>query len=218
MPFDLILLPVMFNTAFCVDDPSLAEDADGETLQWMQSLAKQKNAAVCGSLLYKEKGSVYNRFIFVAPEGILGRYSKHHLFSLVDENKYLSKGNEKTIIPYKGWKIQPFICYDLRFPTWCDNSSEADLQLFVANWPQKRIHHWSILLQARAIENQCYVAGVNRVGNDIHGNEHNGRSSVFDATGAALCRMDGIGVEVVTLRRETLDAHRKKYPFRKDRD
>lgn len=215
---DIIVLPEMFSTAFCVDDTSLAEDIHGETVIWLKNLAKQKNTVICGSILFKENELYFNRFLFVEPNGNVQHYNKHHLFSLVDEDKYLTKGNEKILINYKGWKIQPFICYDIRFPAWCANNDNADLQLYVANWPKKRSHHWKILLQARAIENQCYTIGVNRIGSDFYHNEHDGCSSVFDYTGTQLSLLENTnGIEIVTLSKDELEKHKKRYPFWKDR-
>lgn len=215
---DIIVLPEMFTTAFCVDDMSLAEDIDGETVAWMKRIAKEKNTAVCGSILFKEKEHYYNRFLFVEPKGAIHPYNKHHLFSLVGEEKNLTKGTNKILIHYKGWKLQPFICYDIRFPAWCQNDDNADVQLYVANWPAKRIHHWKLLLQARATENQCYVVGVNRIGDDFYDNVHNGQSGVFDFSGKEVYLMDNRnGIEVVKLSKENLEKHKERYPFWKDR-
>jgi len=215
---DIIVLPEMFSTAFCVDDTSLAEDIHGETVIWLKNLAKQKNTVICGSIFFKENELYFNRFLFLEPNGNMQHYNKHHLFSLVDEDKYLTKGNEKILINYKGWKIQPFICYDIRFPAWCANNDNADIQLYVANWPKKRSHHWKILLQARAIENQCYTIGVNRIGSDFYHNEHDGCSAVFDYTGTQLSLLENTnGIEIVTLSKDELEKYKKRYPFWKDR-
>ena len=215
---DVIVLPEMFSTAFCVDETPLAEDINGETVAWMKYLAKEKNCAICGSILFKENNEYFNRFLFVEPNENIHHYNKHHLFSLVGEDKYLTKGNEKIVIDYKGWKIQPFICYDIRFPAWCANNDDADIQLYVANWPKKRSHHWKILLQARAIENQCYTIGVNRIGNDFYNHEHDGCSAVFDFAGNQLLLLENIeGIEIVTLSKDELEAHKLRYPFWKDR-
>jgi omega-amidase len=215
---DIIILPEMFTTAFCVDDVRLAEDINGGTTSWMQRMAKEKNAAICGSILYKEDSHYYNRFLFVEPNGKIHFYNKHHLFSLVNEHQYLTKGNDKLVISFRGWKLQPFICYDIRFPAWCQNDDNADVQIYVANWPAKRIHHWKLLLQARATENQCYVAGVNRIGTDFYGNAHNGQSAVIDYSGKEICHLAGEnGIEVVKLSKDNLENHKERYPFWKDR-
>jgi omega-amidase len=215
---DIIVLPEMFTTAFCVDDMSLAEDENGGTVHWMKKLAAEKKAAICGSILFTEANRYFNRFLFVEPDGKISFYDKHHLFSLVGEDQLLSKGTEKAVLEYEGWKIRPFICYDLRFPAWCQNDENADVQIYVANWPAKRIHHWSLLLQARAIENQCFVVGVNRIGYDASGNEHNGCSAAFDYSGATLCTLENVtGIEIVKLSKTELEKHKERYPFRKDR-
>lgn len=215
---DIIVLPEMFTTAFCVDDMSLAEDVKGETVSWMKQIAKEKNCAICGSILFEEDNKYFNRFLFVESNGNITHYSKHHLFSLVGEDKNLTKGKEKILIDYKGWKIQPFICYDIRFPAWCQNDDDADVQIYVANWPQKRIHHWKLLLQARATENQCYVVGVNRIGDDFYGNAHNGQSAIIDFAGKEICASgDKNGIEIVKLSKENLESHKERYPFWKDR-
>ncbi len=215
---DIIVLPELFNTAFCIDDLSLAEDANGETISFLKSISIEKNCAIGGSFLFNENNKVYNRFCFVAENEIKYHYDKHYLFSLVGEDKFLTKGVEKIFIDYKGWKIQPFICYDIRFPAWCQNDDNADLQIYVASWPQKRVHHWQTLLQARAIENQCYTLGVNRIGPDFYDNAHNGHSSVYDFTGNKICDMQTKnGIEIVKISKIELDKHKERYPFWKDR-
>lgn len=215
---DIIVLPELFNTAFCIDDLSLAENENSETVAWMKQISNQKKCAICGSILIKENGKVYNRFLFIENNEIKYRYNKHQLFSLVNEDKYLEKGNEKILIDFKGWKIQPFICYDLRFPTWCQNTENTDVQIYIASWPKKRIHHWTTLLQARAIENQCYTIGVNRIGFDFYNNEHNGNSVVYDFKGDLILNMnDKNGIDVVTLSIKNLNEHKTRYPFWKDR-
>lgn len=215
---DVIVLPEMFTTGFCVDDMSLAENENGTTVNWMKKLAAEKQTAICGSILFAEGSNFYNRLLFVQPDGNIIAYNKHHLFSLVGEDKLLTKGSEKIFFVYKGWKIQPLICYDLRFPAWCQNDENADLQIYVANWPEKRIHHWLPLLKARSIENQCYVVGVNRIGNDNLGNAHNGCSIVFDYKGLEIVRSEQLnGIEIVKLNKTELEKHKERYPFWKDR-
>ena len=215
---DIFVLPEMFTTAFCVDDMELAEEMNGTTVQWMQGIAKKTDAAICGSILFKEKEHYYNRFLFVEPNGAIHHYDKYHLFSLVGEEKNLTKGASRILVSYKGWNLQPFICYDIRFPAWCQNDDNADIQIYVANWPQKRIHHWKLLLQARATENQCYVVGVNRTGDDFYGNAHNGQSAVIDFAGNVICDAGNTdGIEIVKLSKENIETHRKRYPFWKDR-
>ncbi len=215
---DIIVLPEMFTTAFCVDDMSLTEDINGETVLRLKKISQEKNCAICGSILFKEDDKYFNRLLFTEPNGNISFYDKHQLFGLTGEDKFLTKGTEKIIIDYKGWKIQPFICYDIRFPAWCQNDSNADLQIYVANWPAKRIHHWLPLLKVRAIENQCYVVGVNRIGDDFYGNAHNGMSAVFDYAGNEIWSSgDKNGIEIVKLSKEDLEIHKERYPFWKDR-
>lgn len=217
-PIDIIILPELFNTAFCIDDISLAEDKNGITFAFMKEIAQSRNCAVCGSFLFKEDNNIYNRFVFIEENYTTFYYDKHYLFSLVNEDKQLNFGKQKVVIEYKNWKIQPFICYDIRFPAWCQNDDNVDAQIYVASWPQKRIHHWQTLLQARAIENQCYTVGVNRIGNDFYGNAHNGNSMVYDFAGNLLANMeDRNGIEIVTLSKENLQQHKLRYPFWKDR-
>lgn len=216
---DVIVLPEMFSTAFSMDSASLAEPMDGPGVTWMQQLAYSYDCAICGSLIIKEDGQYYNRFIWVEPSGVLHTYDKHHLFSLLEEDHHYTAGKSHTIFEYKGWRIQPFICYDLRFPAWCRNVHEADLQIFVANWPERRSGHWSLLLQARAIENQCYVAGVNRIGLDKNEVNHTGDSAIYNAYGETLVSYRSEEkVFTVSLSAEHLQKCREKFPFLKDRD
>lgn len=217
-PVDVFVLPELFNTAFCIDDVMLAEDNNGKTIQWMLQMAVNKQAVLCGSILWKAQQQFFNRCLWVTPNGEIKSYDKHQLFSLVGEQNYLTKGTAKTVFLHKGWKIQPFICYDLRFPAWCQNDAQADVQLYVANWPQKRIHHWKLLLQARAIENQCYVVGVNRIGADFYGNAHNGQSAAIDFTGNIIVEAkERDGIEIAEISKDELEKHRQRYPFWKDR-
>ena len=163
---DLIVLPEMFSTGFTMNPETVAETMNGETISWMQTLAKHKNSAITGSLVIVENGKYYNRLVFVLPSGEIKHYDKRHLFSLAGEEKVYTKGKTKLIIEYKGFKICPLICYDLRFPVFSRNVEDYDVLLYVANWPKPRINAWNALLKARAIENMCYVVGVNRIGED----------------------------------------------------
>lgn len=217
---DLIVLPEMFNTGFLMDQPG--EDMTGEsaiTLEYMARWSKQTGAAICGSIAIREAGKAYNRFLLVQEGSVAAYYDKRHLFGMLEEDRYFSPGNRRVVVELKGWRIQPFICYDLRFPAWCRNTEEADLQLYVANWPAKRIHHWKLLLQARAVENQCYVAGVNAVGTDNFGNVFSGDSTMLDYSGETLGSLPGrAGWMSFTLSKKNLLAYRKRYPFLQDRD
>ena len=180
---DIILLPEMFNTAFCPKSLHLAEKMDGTTVNWMRKVAKNKNCTIAGSLMIQENGKIYNRLLWITKNGAISTYDKRHLFSLIKENETLSKGKDRLIIEEEGWKICPLICYDLRFPVFSRNDEEYDLLIYLANWPIKRIDAWDTLLKARSIENQCYTIGVNRVGEDGNNVSFNGHSKVFDAFG-----------------------------------
>jgi predicted amidohydrolase len=220
---DIIVLPEMFTTAFSMRPELLAEPINGKSVQWMIQMAQHTSAAICGSLIIQEekKGArqYFNRFVWAQPDGTIITYNKHHLFNLVEENKHFEAGNEQVIIPFKGWKIQPFICYDLRFPVWCRNTSNADLQIYVANWPTKRSEHWKVLLKARAIENQCFVVGVNRIGNDNNAVYHSGDSSIYNFAGENLFTVaDHFAVHTETLSLQELSTYRARYPFLADKD
>lgn len=221
---DLILLPEMFSTGFSMNAAAFAEEMDGPTLNWMAERAAKQAAVLCGSLMIREKGRFHNRLIWMRPDGSYEQYDKRHLFGLGEEDKTFSRGQKHLIVELNGWKICPMICYDLRFPVWSRNtinndSPAYDLLIYTANWPQKRIHHWESLLPARAVENQCYVIGLNRWGYD--GNEiyHDGRSMVIDPDAKILWKGQD-AEEGVTL---SLDAHelalkRRQLPFLKDAD
>src|SRR5690606_35891756 len=161
-PVDIIVLPEMFTTGFSMHAAKLAETMQGDTVQWMQSIAKQQQVAITGSLIIKEDNQFYNRLLFVHPDGNIETYDKRHTFTLAGEDKVYASGTEKKIIHYKGWKLCPLVCYDLRFPVWARNVEAYDVLIYVANWPHVRVHAWDTLLKARAIENMAYCVGVNR--------------------------------------------------------
>lgn len=217
---DLILLPEMFSTGFSMQPMQLWDEPHGDTLYWMQTLAGKYQAAVAGSAIIKEEGNFYNRLFFVYPSGEFKTYDKKHLFTLAGEEKVYSAGNKHLLVEYKGWRIMPLVCYDLRFPVWCRNAFEADLQLYVANWPERRSDAWKTLLKARAIENMCFVAGLNRVGND--GNEvgHSGDSAVYNELGESLLKLEPFKEEVKTveLDKEQMMSSRQRFQFLSDRD
>ena len=214
---DLIVLPEMFTTAFCINGNT--ETMNGASVQWMLQKAKSLNAAVCGSLIIQEDNKRYNRFVWVTPNGEVEYYDKRHLFSLMGEGDQFAVGVERKLINYKGWKICPQICYDLRFPVYSRNDLGYDVLLYVANWPARRIVAWDKLLQARAIENQSYVVGVNRVGEDINNISFPGHSAVYDALGETLVFIAGEEkVEVATLDKGLLTETRERLPFLKDMD
>jgi len=217
---DIIILPEMFSTGFSVESTHLAETMEGETVAWMKSISHKKNSVLCGSMMINENGNVYNRLLWVEPNGFIQHYDKRHLFSLIDEQKYFTAGTERLIIEYKGWKICPLICYDLRFPVFSRNDVNYDLCFYVANWPDKRIAAWDTLLKARAIENQTYVIGLNRVGIDGYKAEYSGHSQVIDPKGDIIASApeNEIGLVELTLSKSHLETLRERLPFLDDRD
>lgn len=216
---DLIILPEMFTTGFTMNPEQLAESMNGETINWMKDNALRRDSAICGSLIIEEGGLYFNRFIWVNPDNSIQFYDKRHLFSFAGENEKYTPGNSKTIIEYKGWKICPMVCYDLRFPVWSRNLEDYDILIYVANWPVKRKHAWKSLLVARAIENQSYVIGVNRVGFDINGYFYSGETSIMNALGEIIhIRSHSEDIYTTTLNKEELLKIRKQLPFLSDRD
>lgn len=216
---DLIVLPEMFSTGFTMNPEAVFETMQGETVLWLQSLAKAKKVAITGSLVIKENDNFYNRLVFVFPSGEMQIYDKRHLFSLAGEDKVYSAGNQKLIVEYLGWKICPLICYDLRFPVFARNTEDYDLLLYVANWPKTRIQAWDILLKARSVENLCYTIGVNRIGLDNNNFEHNGHSQTVDFLGNYVLEpQETEGVFIVELNKEKLFETRNKLGFLNDRD
>lgn len=217
--FDLFVLPEMFSSGFTMNPENVAESMDGITVSWMKALALKNDCAICGSLVISENNSFYNRFIFVHPNGKIDFYDKRHLFTLAGEHERYSKGNKKVIIEYKGWKICPQICYDLRFPVFSRNQEDYDLLLYVANWPKPRINAWDILLKARAVENMCYVIGVNRIGFDENGHEYVGHSQVIDELGNSITNAaNDLGVFITVLDQQKMLETRKKLKFLDDKD
>jgi omega-amidase len=216
---DLIVLPEMFSTGFTMNPKAVAETMDGETVLWLQSLAKAKKTAITGSLVIKENGNFYNRLVFVFPSGEIQFYDKRHLFTLAGEDKVYTAGSSKLIVDYVGWKICPLVCYDLRFPVFARNVEDYDLLLNVANWPKSRIQAWDILLQARSVENMCYTIGVNRVGLDNNNFEHNGHSQAIDFMGNYILKpQEEEAVFIIELSKEKLLEARNKFGFLNDRD
>ena len=216
---DLIVLPEMFTSGFTMNPKAVAESMQGETVLWLQALAKAKNAAITGSLVIEEKGNFYNRLVFVFPSGAIKTYDKKHLFTLAGEDKAYTSGTQKMLIEYQGFKICPLICYDLRFPVFARNTEEYDVLIYVANWPKPRINAWDALLKARAIENMCYTIGVNRMGEDPNKHDYPGHSQVIDELGNYLIAPQEIeGVFITTLNKNTLEANRQKFGFLNDRD
>jgi len=192
---------------------------NGETVSWMQSLAKAKNCAITGSLVITENNNFYNRLVFVFPSGEMQHYDKRHLFSLAEEDKTYTSGKEKLLIEYKGWKICPLICYDLRFPVFSRNVENYDLLLYVASWPKPRINAWDALLKARAIENMSYVVGVNRIGLDANNFEYVGHSQAIDFLGNYIVEpFENEAVKILTLDKNQMLETRQKLNFLNDQD
>ncbi|PJE39669.1 MAG: nitrilase family protein [Flavobacterium sp.] len=216
---DLIVLPEMFSSGFTMNPKAGAEKMNGETIAWLQHLAKAKDCAITGSLVIEENGKYYNRLVFVYPNGELKTYDKRHLFTLAGEDKVYTAGREKLIIEYKGFRICPLICYDLRFPVFARNVEDYDVLIYVANWPKPRINAWDILLKARAVENMSYAIGVNRIGMDENELEYVGHTQAVDFLGNYLLEaQETDGVFIVELDKEKLLETRSKLAFLKDKD
>lgn len=217
---DMIVLPEMFSTGFTMNAKTVAETMDGKTVSWMKKKALKTHAAIVGSLVISEDNKFYNRLLFVEPSGDIHIYDKRHTFTLSGEDKIYASGTKKTVIDYKGWKICPQVCYDLRFPVWTRNIENYDVLLFVANWPKPRIIAWNSLLKARAIENMSYCLGVNRVGLDDAQNEYCGHSAAYDVLGNEMTafKSNREQIEVVTLEKNHINFYRNKLKFLNDRD
>lgn len=234
----VVLLPEMFSTGFSMKPEKLAETMEGETVQWMKRIAAEKKIILGGSVIIEEDGNYYNRFIWMLPNGTYGFYNKRHRFAFAGEDKHYTAGTERFIASVNGWKVNLLVCYDLRFPVWARQTSslaplqqsrrgemdasdvlEYDILIYVANWPERRSHAWKTLLQARAIENQCYVIGVNRVGNDGNDIYHSGDSMVVDPLGEVLYhKKDDEDIFTITLKKEDLNTIREKFQFWRDGD
>ncbi|GGZ85165.1 amidohydrolase [Algibacter mikhailovii] len=217
---DLIILPEMFSSGFTMNASAVSETMSGPTVLWMQAMALKRDTAIMGSIVITEDNQFYNRLLFVEPSGKISYYDKRHTFTLVGEDKIYTAGNKKIILNYKGWKICPLICYDLRFPVWARNTEDYDVLIYVANWPKPRVSAWDALLKARAIENMCYCIGVNRVGLDGVQSEYSGHSAVYDVLGNEITAITPFEeqVESVTLEKRHIEAYRNKLKFLNDRD
>jgi predicted amidohydrolase len=230
---EIVVLPEMFSTGFSMQPALLAETMEGETVAWMKRISAQKKIILTGSVIIEEKGNYFNRLLWVLPNGQFGVYDKRHRFAFAGENDHYTAGSKRLIASVKGWKINLQVCYDLRFPVWARQAPpppasgevgrgadlEYDLIIYVANWPERRKHAWKTLLQARAIENQTYVVGVNRVGDDGNHIYHSGNSMVVDPLGEILhTEENNETVFTVVLQKEKLEEVRNKFPFWKDAD
>src|ERR1043166_9089231 len=234
---EVVVLPEMFSTGFSMQPKKLAETMEGETLEWMKRVAARKKIILTGSLIIKDSTpggeAYYNRLVWVLPNGQVGHYDKRHLFAYGDEDQHYTPGEKRLISSVNGWKINLLVCYDLRFPVWSRQASpltplqrrreesalEYDVLIYVANWPERRVHAWTTLLRARAIENQCYVIGVNRTGDDGNKIHYTGESMAIDPMGEILYhKKDEEDIFTVTLDRSVLEKTREKFPFWKDAD
>ncbi|MFZ4769396.1 MAG: amidohydrolase [Ferruginibacter sp.] len=229
---EIVVLPEMFSTGFSMRPKDLAETMEGDTVNWMKEIAQKYRVVLTGSVIIEENEKYYNRMIWMLPNGQFAYYDKRHLFAFAGEHRQYTAGNKRLIAQVKGWKINLQVCYDLRFPVWArqqtvlpqteeenSKSSEYDLLIYVANWPERRSHAWKTLLCARAIENQCYVVGVNRVGKDGNDIYHSGNSMVIDPLGEVLYHMaDEEDTFTITLQKDQLENVRTKFPFWKDGD
>jgi omega-amidase len=219
-PTDLIILPEMFSTGFSMHARELAEKMTGKAVTWMRAKAAEKNAVITGSVMVADGGRFYNRLVWARPHGDPLTYDKRHLFRYAGEEKIFTPGDRHLTVEIKGWRIRPFICYDLRFPIWVRNLNLAyDLAVFVANWPAKRAAHWRALLRARAIENQSFVAAVNRVGTDGNGFEFNGYSALIAPAGRVLFEEANTAcTPTLQLKHKTLEDYRSRFPAWMDAD
>lgn len=221
---EIVVLPEMFSTGFSMQPKLFAETMEGETVEWMKRVSSENGIVLTGSMIAEENGHYFNRLVWMLPNGQFGYYDKRHLFAYAGEHAEYTAGNKRLIASVKGWKINLQVCYDLRFPVWARQQTqngmpEYDLLIYVANWPEKRSHAWKTLLCARAIENQCYVVGVNRVGNDGNNIYHSGNSLVIDPLGQVLYHMaDEEDVNTITLSKEKLAEVRTRFPFLNDAD
>lgn len=223
---NIIVLPEMFSTGFSMNPAPLAETMQGPTVQWMKEVSARNRMIITGSIIIEENGKYYNRLIWMLPDGSTGYYNKRHLFAFAGEHNYYSSGNRRLIASVNSWKINLIVCYDLRFPVWIrqkpsveNHEAEYDILIVVANWPQKRAHAWKSLLIARAIENQCYVVGVNRIGNDGKGIYHSGDSMIVDPLGEVLAIATNIEEALSFVPdKEFLEKTREGLPFLRDGD
>jgi omega-amidase len=217
---DVIILPEMFTTGFTMNIDKAAEPMTDKAVSWLVAKARQKQAHIMGSVIIEEDKKYFNRLVWATPDGKILTYDKKHLFRMAGEHKVFSAGNSHLTVSVNGWKLRTFICYDLRFPIWCRNiQNQYDAAIFIANWPAKRAHHWKLLLPARAVENQCYVIGVNRVGPDANGFAHSGDSSIIDPIGNIVFQKADIRcIHTETLSYEKVKQFRETFAAWQDAD
>jgi omega-amidase len=226
-PTDLIVLPEMFSTGFTMNAEGMAEEMSGKSMQWLKKKAHEKGCVIMGSLVMHDNGKFYNRLVWMRPDGTYEAYDKRHLFRMANEHQHYTAGAKRIIVDLKGWKICPLVCYDLRFPAWsrnkftgADHAPSFDCLIYIANWPERRNHHWKSLLPARAIENQCYVIGVNRVGKDGKDIDYSGDSVALTPKGEVISSIEPHEekTETVTLSWSELEEYRKAFPVGMDAD
>ena len=217
---DLILLPEMFTTGFSMNPAQLAEEMNGVSVSWLKTRAAELGCVIAGSIMVKENNRFFNRLIWMQPSGEFSTYDKGHLFRMGNEHRIYTKGKQQLIRKIGDWRVKTLICYDIRFPVWSRNRNNYDLLVYVANWPEPRREIWKTLLKARAIENQAYVIGVNRIGSDGNGIDYSGDSAVVDPKGIVISNIQPYEeqVEIVTLSMKELKEFRKKFPVLPDRD
>lgn len=217
---DILILPEMFTTGFSMEPEKLAEDMQGPTVEWMQEKAKDWNCVLTGSIIIDSKGNYMNRLLWVTPSGQISYYDKKHLFRMGEENEHYTSGKEILITKLNEWRFRPLICYDLRFPVWSRNRSDYDVLLYVANWPESRREVWKNLLVARALENQAYAVGVNRIGEDGRDISYSGDSLVIDPRGQIISRTkpNFEAVETLSISLDELQDFREKFPVHLDAD
>lgn len=216
---DVVILPEVFNSGFSMNVAATAQRMDGPTISWMRETANRLQTALCGSLAIKVDNHVFNRFVMALPDGQLLHYDKRHLFRMGGEHQRYAPGQKRCIWQWRGWRICPMVCYDLRFPVWSRNHDDFDALIYVANWPTERRSHWRALLTARAIENQCAVIGVNRIGEDRHGIRYSGDSLVVDAQGQRLSDPgDTEGVHRCRINGREQSRYRSRFPTVLDAD
>jgi len=217
---DVVFLPEMFPTGFSMNVSELAESMEGETIQWMKERSRDYQLALCGSLIIREDEKYFNRLVFVEPSGEINFYNKRHLFTMGNEERHFESGTERLIVTYKGWRICPLICYDLRFPVWARNRNEYDILVYSVNWPQARTEVWNTLLKARAIENQVYVVGANRVGVDGNSIAYSGNSQLIDPKGNVLASVEEFTENIVAAQfsYSELNKFRTDFPVLNDAD
>lgn len=216
---DLIVLPEMFNTGFTMNVDELAESMDGISFHWLKNQAVKNNAVVTGSIIIKEEEKYFNRMIWMKPDESFDIYDKRHLFTMANEHQYFTPGNIRKVVTLKSWRILINVCYDLRFPVWSRSIGDYDAMVYIANWPNKRSHHWSALLRARAIENQSYLIGVNRYGTDGNDFYYSGNSVILNPLGETLAEAnDEENILISDLKIEVLNKTRSSLPFLADRD